>query len=84
MVLYKIAEWRRDSMLEMLGVDPTDPTTHAAYHRGQGFDPAVPPFCIRKGACLGKAHFYVDCPNVPSEGAYNAFWQEWAHQKERA
>ena len=83
-VLYKIREWHRDSMLEILGVDPADPTTHEAYHRVQGFDPTVPPFCIKKGACIGLSNFYYDCSNVPSEEAYYAFWQEWAHQQERA
>ena len=71
-------------MLEMLGVEPNDPTTHAAYHRNQGFDPTVPPFCIKKGACLGQAHFFVDCPNVASDEEYYAYWKEWAHQQERA
>ena len=83
-VLYRIGEWRLDSMLDMLGVDPADPSTHAAYHKSQCFDPAIPPWCIAKGACQGMSHFYNEFPNVPSEEAYYAFWQEWAHQQERA
>ncbi len=27
-------------------VDPADPSTHAAFHKGQGSNPASPPWCI--------------------------------------
>ena len=70
-------------MLEMLGVNPDDPTTHAAYHRNQGFDTKVPPFCIKKGPCLGQAHLYADCPTIVDDEDYYAYWREWAHQQER-
>ena len=83
-MLYKIEEWRRDSVLEMIGVDPADPSTRAAFHKGQGFDPANPPISIAKETCLGQAHFYNECPNIASDESYYAFWQEWALHQERA
>ena len=67
-------------MLKMIGVNPADPSTHAAFHKGQGFDPARPPMCIAKGTFLGQAHFYNECPNTESDESYYVFWQEWAHQ----
>ena len=59
----------------MIGVDPTYPATHAAFHRGQGHDQVEPPLCIAKGEYQDLRHFYNDCPNIASEESYYAFWQ---------
>ena len=65
-------------MLEMIGVNPDDPTTHRAFHENQGYDLESPPLCIMKGACKGLLHFYDDCPNIESDKTYYAYWMAWA------
>ena len=81
-VSYKISDWRRDSLIEMIGVDPFDPSTKQEYHRRQGFDPQAPPFCIRRDVCAGLRHFFVDCPTVSSAEDYANSWGYWAGQEE--
>ena len=65
-VRYKTSDWCRDSLLEMVGVDPFNPSTQQEYHRRQGFNPLEPPFCIRRDSCVGLRHFFSDCPTIVS------------------
>ena len=64
-VLYKISDWRRDSLLEMIGVDPFDANTQQEYHRRQGLDPQAPPFCIRMDTCPGQHHVLQTVLSLP-------------------
>ena len=77
-VLYKSSDWRRDSLLEMIGLDPYDANTQREYHRRQGLDSQALPFCIRKDTCPGQHHFFVDCPNTTSADEHANFWGYWA------
>ena len=56
-VTYKIGEWDRDCLLEMIGVDPFDPRTQTEYHRRQGYNNLTPPLCIRRDVCNNLRHF---------------------------
>ena len=81
-VTYKIGEWDRDCLLEMIGVDPFDPRTQTEYHRRQGYNNLTPPFCIRRDVCANLRHFFFDCPSAMSDEDYANIWGEWAQQEE--
>ena len=56
-VCYRIGDWRRECLLEMIGVDPFEPSTQTEYHRRQGYNNLTPPFCIRRDVCVNHAIF---------------------------
>ena len=81
-VSYKIGDWRRECLLEMIGVDPFDPRTQTEYHRRQGYDEQNPSLCIRKNVCNNLRHFFFNCPATMSDDEYANIWGEWAQQEE--
>ena len=81
-VCYRIGDWRRECLLEMIGVDPFNPSTQREYHRRQVFNHLEPPFCIRRDVCVNLRHFFYDCPSNMSQEEYVNIWGEWAQQEE--
>lgn len=71
-VPYKIGDWIQDSMLEMVEVNPDNPTTHFEYHCRQGNSEHEPLLSISKASCRGSNHFYSQCPNIESDEEY--YW----------
>ena len=61
---YRIAEWRRDSVVAIIGINPADPNTHDQYHLSQGYNVHEPSLCIRRDTCPGLRHFFSQCPNI--------------------
>ena len=83
-VLYKISEWRRECLLEMVGLDPLDARSQYEFHRRQGFDLQDPPLCVRRDTCMQQYHFFVDCPNVHYGDDFANMWIHWTEVEERS
>lgn len=74
-VQYNFGEWHRDSVLEMIAVDPADPNTHVQYPLNKGYDVQTLPLCIKRHTCLGSRHFFPQCPVFGSD---EQCFSEWA------
>lgn len=53
-VTYKISEWCRDTVLEMVRNDPFNAKSQYEYHRRQGLESQVPPLCINRRTCASQ------------------------------
>lgn len=82
-VAYNIDEWRRDSVLEMIGVNSSDVNSQYEYHRRQVLDPQTSTMCINRDKCRDMYQICVKCPNIANDDDYDATWGTLRKQEKR-